>query len=156
MALVDDVQASLQPFMEGQPGFSPMTASAVNAFTQNTLPVIPNQLQLQGLGSSPAVADVAGRSLGTALPQFIQGDLSNRLQATQQMAGVGQNILLPAWQTQLQGLQSAGEINRGMSQDIFDSAREEMLRQQGLSESGTTGVFGQYQPITKTESSGSK
>jgi len=156
MALVDEVQASLRPFMEGQPGFSPLTASGVNAFMQNTAPVIQGQAQLQGLGNGPAVPDMMGRALGTALPSFIQNDMSNRLQATEQMAGVGQNILLPAWQTQLQGLSSAGETTRGMQQDVFDSAREEMLRQQGLSESGTTGVFGSYQPITKTESSGSK
>lgn len=156
MALVDDIQAAYAPFTQGQMGYSPATQAAVGAFTQNTLPVIQNQLQLQGLGSGPAVADVAGRSLATALPSFMQNDLSNRLQAAQGLTGLGANVILPGQQQAANFLQSAGETQRGLQQDIFDASREEQLRLQGLSESATTGAFGTYQPITKTESSGSK
>lgn len=163
MALVEDVQNALQPYMTGPMGFSQATDAAMGQFMQSTAPVLQNQMQLQGLGNGPAVADVMGRSLGEALPQFIQGDLSNRLQAASQMTNLGSGVVIPSWDMQmkqqgqaLQGMQSAGELQRGISQDVFDSAREEMLRQQGLSESGTTGVFGAYSPITKTESSGGK
>ena len=48
MALVDDVQRAYQPFLEGAMGYSPATQAATGAFVQNTLPVIQNQLQLQG------------------------------------------------------------------------------------------------------------
>lgn len=156
MALVDDVMQAYAPFVQGPMGYSPATQAATGAFLQNTLPVIQGQAQLQGLGSGPAVADIAGRSLATALPQFIQSDLSNRLAAAQGLTGLGSNVILPGQAQAANFLQSAGEAQRGMQQDIFDSAREEMLRLQGLSESGTTNVFGGYQPITKTETSGSK
>ena len=156
MALVDDIQQAYQPFLTGDLGYSPATQAGVGAFMQNTLPVIQNQLQLQGLGNGPQVADVAGRSLATALPQFIQNDQQNRLAAAQGATGFGANLLLPGIEQSTSGLQSAGELQRGLSQDVFDAQREEQLRLQGLSESATTGAFGTYQPITKTESSGSK
>ena len=156
MALVDDIRGAYQPFTEGPLGFSPATQAAMGAFTQNTLPTIQNQLQLQGLGQGPAIADVAGRSLATALPQFQQNDMSNRLQAAQGMTGLGSQLILPGQQQAANFMQSSGELQRGLAQDVFDSQREEQLRLQGLSESATTGAFGTYQPITKTESSGSK
>jgi len=156
MALVDDIKNAYTPFTEGPLGYSPATQAQMGAFTQNTLPVIQNQLQLQGLGQGAAVADVAGRSLATAMPQFMQQDATNRLQAAQGMTGLGSQLVLPGQQQAANFLQSSGELQRGLSQDVFDSQREEQLRLQGLSESATTGAFGTYQPITKTESSGSK
>lgn len=157
MALVDDIQQAYKPFIGGQDlASSPALQSAMGAFTQNTLPVIQQQLQLQGLGDSPAVADVAGRSLGTALPGIIQGEQQNRLAAGQGLTQFGSQLVLPGQQQAANYLQSAGELQRGLTQDPFDAAREEQLRLQGLSESATTGAFGTYQPITKTESSGSK
>lgn len=156
MALVDDIRGAYQPFISGDIATSPSMQAAMGAFTQNTLPVIQNQMQLQGLGDSPAVADVAGRSLGTALPQIIQNEQQNRLAAGQGLTGLGANLILPGQQQASNFLQSSGELQRGLTQDPFDAAREEQLRLQGLSESATTGAFGTYQPITKTESSGSK
>lgn len=160
MALVQDIQSAYQPFTGGQFGFSPATQAATQAFIQNTLPVIQNQAQLQGLGSGPTIADITGRSLATALPQFIQSDLQNRLAAAQGLTGLGSQVVIPAWQQQqnqqaqaLKGLQSAGELTRGISQDVFDAQREEMLRLQGLSESGTFGAFGTLSPLSKTETS---
>ena len=157
MALVDDIRGAYQPFIEGTDiGSSPALQAAMGAFTQNSLPLIQNQLQLQGLGNGPAVADVAGRSLGTALPSIIQGEQQNRLQAAQGLTGLGSQLILPGQEQAANFLQSSGELQRGLTQDPFDAAREEQLRLQGLSESATTGAFGTYQPITKTESSGSK
>lgn len=156
MALVEDIQNAYAPFTQGQLGNSPATQAFMGSFMQNTLPVIQGQAQLQGLGNGPAVPDMAGRALGTALPQIMQGDAQNRLQAAQGLTGLGSNLILPGQQQAANQMASAGQLQRGMTQDVFDSAREEMLRQQGLSESATTGAFGTYQPITKTESSGSK
>lgn len=156
MALVDDIRGAYQPFISGDIGSSPAMQAAMGAFTQNSLPMIQNQLQLQGLGNSPLVADVAGRSLGTALPSIIQGEQQNRLSAAQGLTGLGSQLILPGQEQASNFLQSSGELQRGLTQDPFDAAREEQLRLQGLSESATTGAFGTYQPITKTESSGSK
>lgn len=156
MPLVSDIQQAYSPFLTGELGNSPATQAGMEAFKMNALPVIQGQMQLQGLGNGPAVGDAAGRALGTALPSFIQNDLSNRLSAAQGATSLGSNLILPGQQQASNFLQSSGELQRGLQQDPFDSAREEQLRLQGLSESGTTGAFGTYQPITKTESSGSK
>ena len=156
MALIDDIRGAYQPFTEGALGQSPATQAFMESFTQNTLPVIQGQAQLQGLGNGPAIPDMAGRALGTALPQIMQNDASNRLQAAQGLTGLGSQLILPGQQQAANQQASAGQLQRGMQQDVFDSAREEMLRLQGLSESSTTGAFGTYQPITKTESSGGK
>ena len=156
MALVDDIQQAYAPFTQGSLGQSPATEAFMGSFLQNTLPVIQGQAQLQGLGNGPAVPDMAGRALGTALPQIMQNDASNRLQAAQGMTGLGSQLILPGQQQAFNQTGQAADVQRGMQQDVFDSAREEMLRLQGLSESATTGAFGTYQPITKTESSGSK
>ena len=211
MALIDDIQRTFQPAASGTPtvqtaaspfavgaagGFAPFitgdlgqdpaTQAYIQAFQQNVLPTIQGQLQLQGLGSGPAVADVAGRSLATALPQIqqnalqnrltaskgfadigsqlaipsAQADVQNQLQAGQGLTNLGSNVVIPSGDLQLrqqaqtlQGLQSAGELTRGMNQDVFDAQREEMLRLQGLSESGTFGAFGTLSPISKTETS---
>lgn len=159
------VARSLDPYMTGQPGWSPMTQAGVREFMQNQAPILQHQMQLQGLGNSPAVADVIGRSLATSMPQWIQNDLSNRLQATQMAGQFGATNLLPSWDQQLkqqaqslQGLSASGEVIRGMQQDISDAQREEMLRQQAMSESVTGGLFGSLSPSTKseTQSSGGK
>lgn len=159
------VANSLQPFMQGTPGWSPMTQAGVGAFMQNELPLIQNQMQLQGLGNGPAVSDVMGRSLATSMPQWIQGDMANRLTASNQASQFGASNLIPAWDQQLkgqaqalQGLSSSGEVIRGMGQDVNDAQREEMLRQQGISEATTTGLFGSQSPtqITTSSPSGGK
>ena len=83
-ALSGQIQAGLTPFFQGQIGQSSVFDAAVNAFRENTLPVIQNQLNLQGLGSGPAIANVAGRSLGANLVPLIQNDITNRLSALSQ------------------------------------------------------------------------
>jgi len=155
------VAQSLDPYMSGPFGYSPATQAATSAWLQNTAPVIQNQLQLQGLGNGPIVADVMGRSMATALPQFVQNDLTNRLAATNAASNFGATNLIPAWGQQtgqqaqtLQGLSSAGEVQRGMEQDLNDAAREEQLRQQGLSEATTSGLFGSTSPPTISTTTG--
>lgn len=81
--------ASLTPFLTGAPGSSPLTDAAIEAFKVKTLPIIGNQMTLRGLGHSPAVAQVAGETLAMALPEFINADLRNRLNAAQLVGELG-------------------------------------------------------------------
>lgn len=77
------------PFTEGQIGYSPLTQAALDAFQQQTLPVIQQQFELQGLGRSPALGVATGQALATALPPFISQDIQNRLAAAQAITGAG-------------------------------------------------------------------
>lgn len=76
---------SLMPFIQGQPGSSPMTDAAIEAFKVKTLPIIQQQMLLKGLGHSPAVSQVTGETLAMALPEFINNDMTNRLRAAEIM-----------------------------------------------------------------------
>ena len=114
LALREELLGSLRPFMTGAPGASPLTDAAIEAFKVKTLPVIGNTMTLRGLGHSPAVAQVAGETLAQALPQFITTDLTNRLSAAQQAAG-----LIPT-ETQVFGTQQQADV----------AARAQALREQ--------------------------
>jgi len=179
---------ALTPMLEGQPGQSPLTQAAVQAFQQNTLPIIQQQMQLAGLGRSGALGVSIADAMASAMPQFIQQDIQNRLAAagmipqfalgqeglTQQAAvsaadianqeqlrqlqalGLGSQTLLgwgglqnQASQNQLAQMQLAlqaagagGELQQGIAQQALDAAQLERLRLQGLSEAGTTSLFG--------------
>lgn len=82
---------ALSPFLTGAPGSSPLTAAAIEAFKQNTMPILQNQMTLRGLGHSPAVSQVTGEALATALPQFITTDMTNRLRAAELVNAERQN-----------------------------------------------------------------
>lgn len=79
--LAGTAMQGIDPFLSGQLGQSPATLAAIQAFQQQTLPVIQQQMQLQGLGQSPAVAQMAGSALGAQLPQLYQNETQNRLAA---------------------------------------------------------------------------
>ena len=151
-------------------GQSPLTQAAVLAFQQNALPVIQNQFALQGLSNSPALGQAVGNSLAQTLPQFILGgeqlnqsgaqtlaniqnlqnqnqlaslQMANNLYGTlgQQATAAGQ--LQGSQLTQaLQGLQGAGQLQQGTTQNLLDTAYQDYLRRQGLAEQSTTGLFG--------------
>ena len=74
---------TLQQYMTGSPGQSPALQSGVDAFNMAQMPVIQNQMQLAGLGQSPAVAQAASMGLSQALTPLIQSAMSNQLQAVQ-------------------------------------------------------------------------
>ena len=99
-----EISAALQGFTTGPLGDSPATRAAIEAFKIQSLPVIQQQFQLQGLGRSPALGQAVGQSLGVALPQFINADLVNRLQAAQQL----QQQLFQGGQLGLAGAQRGG------------------------------------------------
>lgn len=80
---VTALQAALNPMMTGAPGSSPLTTAAIEAWKLQTMPILQQQMQLQGLGRSPAMPQVLGNSLAVAMPQFINQDIQNRLRATE-------------------------------------------------------------------------
>jgi len=194
--VLPQAQAGLLPFTTGDLGSSPLTQAAIAAFKQNALPVIQNQFTLQGLGQSPALGVAVGDALASAMPAFIQADLSNRLAASQalqqqglsqqqtagqflgqgeqlgqgavklaadighqeamrqlQAAQVAGQLLLgygvPTAQLEqkqleaaLAGFSGAGQLERGIASEQLENEYLDFLRQQGLAEQTTTGLFG--------------
>ena len=177
------VRQGIDPFLYGQPGFSPLTMAGLDAFQQGTQQIVQQQAQLQGLGRSPAVGEMTADALAQVLPQFIMADYDNRLKAAgilqgeeqltqsaanlasqisnQEMmrqleafktsgelmtgagslfAGLGQDQLAQM-QLALQAAGAGGQLQQDVSQGALDAAQQERLRQQGLSEAGTTGLF---------------
>lgn len=158
---------SLPSIYQGQ---SPLTQAAIASFNQATLPVLQNQMALQGLSNSPALGMATGSALAQALPQFIMGgeqlnqsgaklmaDIANQqqmaqYQGNQQMlqalAGLGQNAGTAAQaqnqqlQTALGGMGGAGQLQQNVTQQQLDNAQMDFLRRQGLSEQSSTGIFG--------------
>lgn len=151
-------------------GQSPLTQAAIASFNQATLPVIQNQMALQGLSNSPALGMATGSALAQALPQFIMGgeqlnqsgaklmaDIANlqqqgAYQGNQQMlqalGGLGQTAGTAAGaqnqqlQTALGALGGAGQLQQNTVQQALDNAQLDFLRRQGLAEQSSTGIFG--------------
>lgn len=98
------------------------TRAATQAFLQNSLPVLQNQAQLRGLHDSPAFIDTVGRSLATALPQFISADQQDRRTGQ----GLASDLLLggQGLGLQQQGLQQSAA---GLSASIADRERARQL-----------------------------
>ena len=115
---------SLTPFLTGAPGSSPMLDAAIAAFKLKTEPLIQQQMQLKGLGHSPAVSQVTGETLALALPEFINADMTNRLQAAQMAGGMGANA------AGLAGTIAERDANLGLSGTKLsaDIANQEALR----------------------------
>ena len=72
---------TVEAFTTGAPGASPALRAAIEAFQQQTLPVIQQQFQLQGLQGSPALGIATGRALTQALVPLLQQEQQLRLQA---------------------------------------------------------------------------
>lgn len=94
---------------------SGLTNAAVQSFLINTLPVLQNEAQLRGQQDSLGFVDVVGRSLATALPQFIQADVQDQRVGQ----GLASNLLL-----QGTGLQQSAA---GLSAQIADQQRQRQL-----------------------------
>ena len=163
--LGDTVQQGISPFLQGPLGFSPATQAAANAWTRTSLPIIQNQLQLQGLGQSPAVAEATSLGLSNALVPFIQGDLSNRFQAAQALQGeeglnqnaaqLQANIYNQAQQRQLAAAGQYGQLGLGYGQGIAlpGAQLQQQQRLGGLQALGTAGglVRSVYQDMSDAQ-----
>jgi hypothetical protein len=162
--------ATIQDLQGIYGGQSPLTQAAIASYNQSTLPIIQNQMALQGLGQSPALGMALGSSLAQALPQFImggeqlnqsgaqtmanianmqqQGQLSANQQALQSLQGLSQNAGQAAGaqnqqlNTSLGAFGGAGKIQQDILQNQIDTAQMDFLRRQGLAEQATTGLFG--------------
>ena len=139
--IANTVTAGLSPFLQGAPGSSPLTQAAIAQFKMSTQPILEGQLALQGLSSSPALADVTGRALGAALPEFINADLTNRFKAAQGLQEQ-QRLASAGIQTGLQGAISAGQLAAGAFDLQQKAAQEhaalEFQRQLGAGQLGVS------------------
>ena len=85
VALLRRIQDVVFPVVEGftggRPGESPLTRAALELFQQETLPIIQQQFQLQGLQGSPALGIATGRALSQALVPLLQQEQQLRFQA---------------------------------------------------------------------------
>ena len=148
-----EISTLLAQFTGGPIGSSPIFGAAVDAFKANTLPVIQQQFQLQGLGNSPALGQAAGTALGANLVPLLQGEMANRLAAIQQMQGrragmtselgLAANIVDQNQQRALDAARLAGSLQLGLSDPLRAAAQLGQSRQQLALES--FGAAGQAQ-----------
>jgi len=148
---------TLQQYMLGSPGQSPALQAGVDAFNMAQLPVIQNQMQLAGLGQSPAVAQSASMGLSQALTPLIQSAMSNQLQAVQlnqgqtgldqSAANLAANIYNQDYNRQMQAMNNAGQTLLGTAANINAPATQLQYtgQQQGI---GNLAAAGQLQQDT--------
>lgn len=142
LALRDEILTALRPAMAGAPGTSPLTDAAIGAFKLKTLPLIQQQMTLKGLGHSPAVSQVAGETLAMALPEFINADLVNRLNATGQAAN-----LIPA-ENQVVGTQGQLALG-GRAQTLQEQIQPRALSLQEEIQRGQLGLSGRQVALSE-------
>jgi len=139
--LMENWFLGVSPYVSGNVGdigTSPTMQAAMKAWDQNVKPRLFQQMQLQGLGRSPAVAGAFGESLATMMPQLLQNEHANRLAAVGQI-GQGVNALTNMGQTYGgQQLSAAEALQRGgMNATQAQLAAAQALGQQGLSAAQT-------------------
>lgn len=135
------VQQGVSPYLYGAPGFSPMMSAGVEAFNRNTRPILEQQMQLQGLGKSPAVGVATADALAGILPQFISEDNANRFKAAgvlqgeeglnQSAASLAANIANQEQMRQMQAYQYAGQMQLGMG-GLYNQGWQNQIAQQQL------------------------
>ena len=148
---------TLQQYMLGSPGQSTALQAGVDAFNMAQLPVIQNQMQLAGLGQSPALAQSASMGLSQALTPLIQSAMSNQLQAVQlnqgqtgldqSAANLAANIYNQDYNRQMQAMNNAGQTLLGTAANINAPATQLQYtgQQQGI---GNLAAAGQLQQDT--------
>lgn len=148
---------TLQQYMMGSPGQSPALQAGVDAFNMAQMPVIQNQMQLAGLGQSPAVAQAASMGLSQALTPLIQSAMSNQLQAVQlnqgqtgldqSAANLAANIYNQDYNRQMQAMNNASQTLLGTAANVNAPATQLQYagQQQGI---GNLAAAGQLQQDT--------
>lgn len=148
---------TLQQYMLGSPGQSPALQAGVDAFNMAQMPVIQNQMQLAGLGQSPAVAQAASMGLSQALTPLIQSAMQNQLQAVQlnqgqtgldqSAANLAANIYNQDYNRQMQAMNNASQTLLGTAANINAPATQLQYagQQQGI---GNLAAAGQLQQDT--------
>jgi hypothetical protein len=166
MSLQPLIDATLSGYMQGSPGQSPALQAGVDAFTQAQLPVIQNQMQLAGLGQSPAVGQAASMGLSQAMTPLIQSAMGNQLQAAQQAqqnlqvqrqldqsqtgldqsaANLAANIYNSQADRQLQAMNLAGQLALGSAANIYAPGTQLQYQgqQQGINNLASAGQLQQ-------------
>lgn len=148
---------TLQQYMLGSPGQSPALQAGVDAFNVAQMPVIQNQMQLAGLGQSPAVAQAASMGLSQALTPLIQSAMQNQLQAVQlnqgqtgldqSAANLAANIYNQDYNRQMQAMNNASQTLLGTAANVNAPATQLQYagQQQGI---GNLAAAGQLQQDT--------
>jgi len=148
---------TLQQYMMGSPGQSPALQAGVDAFNMAQMPVIQNQMQLAGLGQSPAVAQAASMGLSQALTPLIQSAMQNQLQAVQlnqgqtgldqSAANLAANIYNQDYNRQMQAMNNASQTLLGTAANVNAPATQLQYtgQQQGI---GNLAAAGQLQQDT--------
>ena len=148
---------TLQQYMMGSPGQSPALLAGVDAFNMAQLPVIQNQMQLAGLGQSPAVAQSASMGLSQALTPLIQSAMQNQLQAVQlnqgqtgldqSAANLAANIYNQDYNRQMQAMNNTSQTLLGTAANVSAPATQLQYtgQQQGI---GNLAAAGQLQQDT--------
>lgn len=138
---------TLQQYMMGSPGQSPALQAGVDAFNMAQLPVIQNQMQLAGLGQSPAVAQSRAMGLSQALTPLIQSAMQNQLQAVQlnqgqtgldqSAANLAANIYNQDYNRQMQAMNNASQTLLGTAANVSAPATQLQYtgQQQGIGNS---------------------
>jgi len=149
------LMASLDPMLTGAPGSSPLTQAAIEAWKVQTLPILQQQAQLQGLGRSPALQQMMGQSLAVAMPQFIQSDITNRLAAAKMLPETltNQNAvagLLQQGRTQgVQAMQGEEQLTQSAAQLAASIANQEAQRQIQASQVAGQLFLGGTEPLLR-------
>ena len=148
---------TLQQYMMGSPGQSPALQAGVDAFNTAQLPVIQNQMQLAGLGQSPAVAQSASMGLSQALTpadpvgyaEPTAGRPLNQGQTglDQSAANLAANIYNQDYNRQMQAMNNASQTLLGTAANVSAPATQLQYtgQQQGI---GNLAAAGQLQQDT--------
>jgi hypothetical protein len=131
----------------GPIGSSPATQAGMQAFQQNILPTLQNELGAMGLGRSGIAGEQIQRAATSAAVPLIQQEIANRAAAVPQYTNVAQagaNI----GQQQVQNMGTAaglgtslGSTQQQLGQSVLDAPYQDYLRRQALSQS-VTGLGG--------------
>jgi hypothetical protein len=178
-AAIEQWKIQTQPILQQQMalsgyGHSPQLGAAMGSSLAEAMPQflqadIANRLQSAQMAQGMIPLDLQGRQMTLAEtidPARLSADIANQeamrqIQYGQLSLGAAQ-LQQQQQQLALQATQGAGGLQRDIAQAWADAQQAERLRQQGLAEQSTTGLFGgttlppTLQQTSKTKSSSSK
>jgi hypothetical protein len=131
----------------GPIGSSPATQAGMQAFQQNVLPTLQNELGAMGLGRSGIAGEQIQRASTSAAVPLIQQEIANRAASVPQYANIAQ-AGAQIGQQDVQNMGTAaglgtslGSTQQQLAQSAYDQPYQDYLRRQALSQS-VTGLGG--------------
>lgn len=138
------VLGQLASLTGGEIGSSPATQAGMQAFQQNVLPTLQNELGAMGLGRSGIAAEQIQKAATSAAVPLIQQEIANRQSALQQYPTIAAQ-LSAIGQQGVQNLGTAASLGSALganeqktAQNVFDATMEDFLRRQQLAQGTTT------------------